>query len=93
MRVALYLRVSTTRQETKNQRRQLIELCRCENWQITRDYDESRPAEEGREQLALALTAAEHHAYDLLLFWSLDRLSREGPLKRSSIWRGFPALA
>ena len=37
MKVALYLRVSTDKQEADNQRMQLRQLCQAQGWRIVRE--------------------------------------------------------
>jgi DNA invertase Pin-like site-specific DNA recombinase len=66
MRVAIYCRVSTKDkgQDTANQLRQL--------------KASGRKSESGREGLREVFKDAAKRRWDLLLFWSLDRLSREG---------------
>jgi DNA invertase Pin-like site-specific DNA recombinase len=41
MNVALYLRVSTDKQEADNQRMQLRQLCVAQNWRIVREYQDN----------------------------------------------------
>ena len=41
MKVALFLRVSTTGQTTENQLRELTEVCTRNNWQVVEQYDET----------------------------------------------------
>ena len=79
-RCALYARVSTGKQDNGNQLIQLREFAAKEGWQIVEEYvdtvtgsgKEKRPAFE-----RMMLAASQHH-FDVLLFWKLDRLSREG---------------
>lgn len=81
MRVGLYLRVSKTKQELQNQRHALVKFCRDHNWHIEAEFFEKHTGTTARDSLEEALRVGEQRRYDLLLFWSLDRLSREGPLK------------
>jgi len=82
MRAALYLRVSTDKQDVENQRGQLIEFCQRQGWQIVATYtDEAQSGAKGdRPALREMLQGARKKKFDILLFWSLDRFSRQGVL-------------
>jgi DNA invertase Pin-like site-specific DNA recombinase len=82
MKTAIYARVSTKdRQETENQLKQLRDFAAKQEWHITREYVDRASGKTGeREQLKTMLEAASRREFDVLLFWSLDRLTREGPL-------------
>ena len=80
-RVALYARTSTKdgRQDTANQLRQLREFCARQGWQIVAEYIDQASGKRGdREQFQAMFTAASRREFDTVLFWSLDRFSREG---------------
>jgi len=82
MRVALYLRVSTDRQQTENQAAQLREFATKQGWQIVAEYcDHESGAKGDRAQFQRMFEDASRRKFDLLLFWALDRLSREGALR------------
>jgi DNA invertase Pin-like site-specific DNA recombinase len=79
--VALYARVSTKDkgQDTENQVLQLRRFAEKLGWTIVREYvDHASGKHSDREQFKKMLTAASRREFDVLLFWSLDRLSREG---------------
>jgi len=79
--VALYARVSTKdkRQDTENQLLQLREYCRKRGWQIAAEYvDHESGGTPRRPKFQQMFRDAHRHLFDLVLFWSLDRLSREG---------------
>src|SRR5207245_7911102 len=79
-----YARVSTRDkgQETENQLAQLREFCEKQDWQITREYvDHETGGTSDRAQFQVMFADASKRQFDLLLFWSLDRLSREGALE------------
>ena len=81
MQAAIYARVSTKdgRQDVENQLRQLREYAHTQQWTIEREYiDHASGKRSDREQLNQMLTGASRREFDVLLFWSLDRLSREG---------------
>jgi DNA invertase Pin-like site-specific DNA recombinase len=80
-RVALYARVSTKDkgQDTDNQLRQLREFCTRQNWDIVAEYVDQASGKRGdREQFQAMFTAASRREFDTVVFWSLDRFSREG---------------
>lgn len=83
MRVAIYARTSTDdgRQELTNQTRELHAYAGRMGWTVVAEFHDQvsgRKAE--RPQLQNALEAGRKRQYDVLLFWSLDRLSRQGVL-------------
>ena len=83
MRVALYGRVSTKDkgQEVQNQLRQLREFAAHSGWTIVAEYiDHESGKHSDREQFEQMFRDASQRKFDVLLFWSLDRLSREGVL-------------
>jgi DNA invertase Pin-like site-specific DNA recombinase len=88
MRAALYGRVSTDsknkakRQETENQMLQLRGFAETQGWIVGREYvDRVTGGTADREQFQQMFEAASRREFDVLLFWSLDRLSREGVLE------------
>jgi DNA invertase Pin-like site-specific DNA recombinase len=83
MRAALYTRVSTQDkgQETGNQLLQLRECCHAQNLPIFREYeDHESGAKSERTGFQEMLRDAAARRFDVLFFWSLDRLTREGTL-------------
>lgn len=83
MRVAIYGRVSTKDkgQEVENQLVQLREFAAKQGWTLTREYiDHESGSRSDRPQFKQMFQDASQRRFDLLLFWSLDRLSREGVL-------------
>jgi DNA invertase Pin-like site-specific DNA recombinase len=81
--VAIYARVSTRDkgQDTENQLRQLREFCLKHDWTIVTEYVDHASGKRGdRDALQRMFASASRREFDLLLFWSLDRLSREGSL-------------
>ena len=81
-RVALWLRVSTGDQETENQALALRELAERRGMVIVAEYRVQKSAWRGAHQKALGEVYADARRgrFNVLLVWSLDRLSREGPL-------------
>ena len=79
MRVAIYARVSTDKQEADNQRMQLQQLCGAQGWQIEREYqDNDSGSRADRIEFRQMLNDASRRKWDLLVFWALDRFTREG---------------
>ena len=84
MKTAIYARVSTKdgRQDTENQLRQLREFAKTQGWEIVHEYvDRASGKRSDREQFQKMFAAASKREFDCLLFWSLDRLSREGTVE------------
>lgn len=84
MKCIIYSRVSTTDQTTENQILQLKEYTERQGWDIlevkTDICSGSKSADE-RAGLKEVFELARRRKFDILLFWSLDRLSREGTRK------------
>lgn len=79
MQVVLYVRVSTGRQEAKNQVAQLRVFARKQGWRIVREYsDTDSGGKADRKQFKRMFSDAAQRKFDLVLFWALDRFSREG---------------
>jgi DNA invertase Pin-like site-specific DNA recombinase len=84
MKTAIYARVSTKdgRQDTENQLRQLRAFAETQGWTVVHEYvDRASGKRSDREQFQRMFTAASKREFDLVLFWSLDRLSREGTVE------------
>lgn len=84
MRVAIYGRVSTKDkgQDTENQLIQLREFARIQNWPIAGEYvDQATGKNDNRPRFQAMFKDAAQRKFDVVLFWSLDRLSREGALE------------
>ena len=80
MRVVIYLRVSSTEQSAENQLPVLEKWVADRGHELVKVYSESESAWKAGHQheLAKLKQAAAHREFDILLIWSLDRLSREG---------------
>ena len=81
--VAIYARVSTkdNEQDVENQLAQLREFCDRQGYEIYNEYIDHESGTKGkRERSAFArlFEDASRREFDLVLFWSLDRFSREG---------------
>jgi DNA invertase Pin-like site-specific DNA recombinase len=84
MRIAIYGRVSTKKQDEMNQLLQLREFVGTQaGWTLEKEYIDrvSGAGRKERPQFQQMLADASQRKFDLLLYWSLDRLSREGIVK------------
>jgi DNA invertase Pin-like site-specific DNA recombinase len=83
MRIAIYARVSTTDkgQDPENQLRQLREWCANAGHELVHEYidrESGRKGTNGRKQFAALFEDAHRRKFDCVLFWALDRFTREG---------------
>jgi DNA invertase Pin-like site-specific DNA recombinase len=80
MRAAIYARVSTREgQEPENQLSELRRYAAAQGWSVIGEYvDRDSGSSLERPHFQTMLEAARRRRFDVLLFWSLDRLSREG---------------
>ena len=84
MRAGIYARISTKDkgQDAENQLAQLREFALRQGWDITKEYvDETTGGTSDRAAFQAMFQDASKCRFDVLLFWSLDRLSREGVLE------------
>jgi DNA invertase Pin-like site-specific DNA recombinase len=83
MKVGIYARVSTDKQDNANQLEQLREFASKQGWEIVTEYKDtaSGSGRRTRPQFDAVMLAASQRKFDLLLFWALDRLSREDIVK------------
>ena len=84
MRCALYARVSTRDkgQETENQLFQIRDFATRQGWELSHEFvDHESGSDSDRPQFQEMFRLASKRKFDVLLFWSLDRLSREGVLQ------------
>jgi DNA invertase Pin-like site-specific DNA recombinase len=79
-RVAIYLRVSTSKQDTENQLRELSAVADRSGWEIWKVYEDAgisgakgRDSRPGLEAMMKAVNAKQ---FDLVATWSVDRLGR-----------------
>jgi DNA invertase Pin-like site-specific DNA recombinase len=78
--VAIYLRVSTSKQETSNQRRELEAVAARSGWEVVKVYEDAgisgakgRDKRPGLDAMMKAVIAKE---FDMVAAWSVDRLGR-----------------
>jgi DNA invertase Pin-like site-specific DNA recombinase len=81
-KVAVVARVSTDKQEYENQLLQLREFADRQGWEIVSEFCDvvTGSGKKTRKQFDAMLAAASQKRFELVLFWSLDRFSREGTL-------------
>jgi len=74
------VRVSTDRQENRNQHDQLREFAVKQGWEIAAEYVDivTGSGRKARPEFEPMMLSASQKQFELLLFWRLDRLSREG---------------
>jgi DNA invertase Pin-like site-specific DNA recombinase len=81
MKIAIYARVSTTKQDNENQLAQLREFAAKHGWQVFDSYlDQESGSMSERAAFQRMFADASKRKFDLVLFWALDRFSREGVL-------------
>jgi DNA invertase Pin-like site-specific DNA recombinase len=79
MNIAIYNRVSTDKQDTANQSTQLQSFAAKQGWNVVKVYDDVvTGGAHARPAFDQMFEDAKTHQFELVLFWSLDRLSREG---------------
>jgi DNA invertase Pin-like site-specific DNA recombinase len=80
---AVYCRVSTNKQDNGNQLIELREFAAKQDWPIVAEYVDTvtGSGKKDRVQFDAMMRAAGQRKFDILLFWKLDRLSREGVRK------------
>ena len=83
LNVGIYARVSTDKQDNDNQLEQLREFAAKQGWITVVEFVDTvtSSGKKTRPQFEAMMLAASQRKFDLLLFWKLDRLSREGVRK------------
>ena len=80
MRAALYLRVSTTDQDTERQERELRQVAAARGWKVVEVYtDHGVSGAKGRDKrpaINRLHKDATRHRFDFVMAWSVDRLGR-----------------
>jgi DNA invertase Pin-like site-specific DNA recombinase len=79
-RVALYLRVSTSEQTTRNQKRELKAVAERHGWEVVNVFEDAGiSGAKGRDQrpgLEAVMKAVTRREIDMVAAWSVDRLGR-----------------
>jgi DNA invertase Pin-like site-specific DNA recombinase len=80
MKVTIYTRVSgkSNRQDAASQSLQLIEYCQRQGWEFIEYTDRMTGTRADRAAFLQLFEDARLKKFDLVLFWALDRFSREG---------------
>src|ERR1700680_2812262 len=81
IRAAYYLRASTESQELQNQRAEIVPFIENRGWRLVHTFEDSmsgRKTDKDRPGFAAMLKAAHQRKFDIIVFWALDRLTREG---------------
>jgi DNA invertase Pin-like site-specific DNA recombinase len=86
MIVTIYSRVFTKGkgQDTQNQILQLNKFCEINNYQIYKIYEDHESGSKGRKERAsfdMMFKEARQRKFQMIVFWSLDRFSRESIFK------------
>jgi DNA invertase Pin-like site-specific DNA recombinase len=81
MKVALYCRISTDKQELDNQLNALRAFCDKSGYQVYQEYSDIISGKElSRPAYDLMFQDAHKKLFDLVLFWDMSRFSRAGTL-------------
>ncbi len=79
MRAAIYLRVSTDKQEADNQRHRLIQFCASRDWEIVKEYEDIASGEDpGRNGFNRMMHDGRMGEFKIAVFWAWDRITRGG---------------
>ena len=81
IRAAYYLRISTEAQELDNQRAEIMPFIERRGWKLVHPFEDvmsGGKTEKDRPGFAAMLKAAHQRRFDIVVFWALDRLTREG---------------
>lgn len=80
MKAAIYARVSTDKQENQNQLELLREFAQKQHWAVVHEFVDtvSGSGKQSRPAFEQMMLWASQRKFDVLLFWKLDRFSREG---------------
>jgi DNA invertase Pin-like site-specific DNA recombinase len=81
LRAAYYIRISTEAQELDNQRGEIMPFIERRGWQLVHPFEDvmsGGKTEKDRPGFAAMLKAAHQRKFDIVVFWALDRLTREG---------------
>src|SRR5438477_6636519 len=79
-RLAIYIRVSTSKQETNNQRRELDAVAKRSGWEVVKVYEDAgisgAKGRDNRPGLDAMMKAVNAKEFDMVASWSVDRLGR-----------------
>ena len=82
MKICIYSRVSTEKQDNNNQIDVLTAWAQSRDFEVINIYQEQESAWKAghQQELSRLLEDAQKRKFGAVLVWALDRLSREGPL-------------
>lgn len=75
-KAAVYLRVSTDRQTTANQRPEVEQLVAARGFEVVRVYEEEGSAAKKRPVFDRMIKAARRGEFSVLVIWAIDRFGR-----------------
>lgn len=79
MKIGIYARISKESSDLNNQLLLLREYCKSMNYTIYNEYtDVVSGASANRSEFNKMMSDASRHKFDMVLFYALDRFSREG---------------
>src|ERR1700751_1936827 len=81
VRAAYYVRIRTEEQELDNQRREIMPFVERRGWKLVHPFEDvmsGRKGEKNRPGFSPMLREAHQRKCDIVGFWALDRLTREG---------------
>ncbi len=82
MKIAIYARVSTEKQDYENQLLQLKDYCKKKDFHIYRIYSETISGKESQRPIFKEMMLdASQRKFDAIVVWALDRFTREGTAK------------
>jgi DNA invertase Pin-like site-specific DNA recombinase len=76
VRAALYLRHSTDRTKTQNQKPEVEQIAGARGYEIVATFDEGASAVKKRPEYEKMMKAARRGAFDVLNVWAIDRFGR-----------------
>lgn len=83
-KTAIYVRVSTNKQEADNQLIQLRGYAKAQDWEVFKEYEDIVTGKEvnelNRPAFKEMFSDAHKRNFDIVLFWDLSRFSRAGTL-------------
>jgi len=82
MKVGIYVRVSRESSSNDNQLLVLREYCKRMDWVVYKEYNDIiSGGSDNRPEFEKMMSDASKHKFDVLLFFALDRFSRQGTRK------------
>jgi DNA invertase Pin-like site-specific DNA recombinase len=85
-RIAIYLRISNSEQDTDNQRRELEAVAKRSGWEVVKVYQDAGisgvKGRDNRPGLDAMMKAVNSKEFDMVASWSVDRLSRSLTARR-----------